>query len=62
MSTKSHRRASRRHPELSENASGAIGSSILSLVTLGALEESTEFVMPSSEAQPAPAGQNESEA
>lgn len=39
MSTKSKRRAARRHPELADpTIAGAVGASILSLVTLGAVD------------------------
>jgi hypothetical protein len=53
MSTRSHRRSARRHPELATNdpqAVAAIASAILSLVTLGAVAESE----PESEEMPPP--------
>jgi hypothetical protein len=44
MSTKSRRRAARRHPELTDEgqAAEAIGASILTLVTLGLVDPSED--------------------
>lgn len=43
MTTKSRRRAARRHPELENpEALAAVGNAIVSLVTLGVLEDEEE--------------------
>lgn len=49
MSTKSHARARRRHPELAnDRAIQAVGESILNAITLGMLEPDTEVATPDS--------------